>query len=217
MFQSTSNLAYDDRSVGVVRNESDHVSAGYNLVCVSNETYLLDANGMVVHEWRSSRDVFCAKLRENGNLVRDGGETQFTPSFRTGGAAGYIEEVDWGGKLLWRHTFRPSDIFLTHHDIELMPNGNVLVLVWEKISKDCAMRAGRRPELVPQGEVWNNLVVELKPNGKGKVLESFLFEDMLFIVDFCISRYDFAQPLVLRRRCGCGVAVVAVGPYRSGL
>ena len=34
-----------------------------------------------------------------------------------------------------------------------MPNGNVLVLCWERKTKAEAIAAGRRPELIPDGEV----------------------------------------------------------------
>ena len=47
----------------------------------------------------------------------------------------------------------PYDAFLTHHDLEPMPNGNVLVLCWERKTKAEAVAAGRRPELIPDGEV----------------------------------------------------------------
>ena len=134
MFQRSKNVPLAERSIGVlVRNESK-MQSGYTLLHVNKESYLLDEDGRVVHEWSSCRDVFCGKLRPNGNLVRDGSDTLFTPAFRTGGAAGYVEEVSWSGDVVWRHTFLPSERFLTHHDIELLPNGNVLVLGWEKVS-----------------------------------------------------------------------------------
>ena len=47
------------------------------------------------------------------------------------------------------------------HDLEPLRHGRVLVLVWEKKSRAEALAAGRHPELIPDGEVWNNLVVEI--------------------------------------------------------
>lgn len=64
------------------------------------ETYLLDYDGRVVHEWTSDRVVFTSHLMSNGNLVRDGSENVIAVGFRTGGAAGYIEVVTWSGERL---------------------------------------------------------------------------------------------------------------------
>jgi hypothetical protein len=63
--------------------------------------------------------------------------------------------------------------YLSHHDLEILPNGNVLLLVWEKKSECVSVAAGRRPDLIPDKEVWDNLVVEIKPdreNGTAEVV-----------------------------------------------
>ena len=73
--------------------------------------------------------------------------------FETGGAAGYIEEVTWDNKLVWNFNMLPWFEYLTHHDIEPMPNGNVLLLCWQRISKEKAIMAGRNPKYIPQDEV----------------------------------------------------------------
>merc|ERR1719476_614801 len=39
-----------------------------------------------------------------------------------------------------------------------------MLLCWERKTKEEAIAAGRRPELVPDGEVWNNLTIEIKPS-----------------------------------------------------
>jgi len=140
---------------------------GYNVVCAGKEVYLLDSDGGVVHEWTSDRKVFTAYLLPSGNLLRDGSENELAVSFRAGGAAGYIEEVTWDGELVWSFAMTPYDDFLTHHDLEPLPNGNVLFLAWQRKTKEEAVAAGRRPELIPDGEVWDNLVVEIQPDGHG--------------------------------------------------
>jgi len=40
-------------------------------------------------------------------------------------------------------------------------------MLWERHTKEEALAVGRSPELIPDGEVWDNHVVELRPNGKG--------------------------------------------------
>lgn len=156
-----------ERTVGVLDRNDAKMQKGYTLFCASQETYLIDEDGRVVNEWRSSRPVFCAYLLPNGNLLRDGSENVEAPCFQAGGAAGFVEEVTWDNEPVWSYAVKPYTSFLAHHDLEPMPNGNVLLLCWERKSKEQALEAGRRPDLIPDGEVWDNLVMELKPDGKG--------------------------------------------------
>ena len=146
-----------ERTVGVVSANQDKMAAGYTLMCSGRETYLLDWDGRVVHEWRSSRNVFSAYLLPNGNLIRDGSENTVAVAFKAGGASGFVEEVTWNNERVWSYAKLPYDTFLSHHDLEPLPNGNVLVLVWERKSKQQAIAAGRRAELLPDGEVWNQV------------------------------------------------------------
>ena len=52
--------------------------------------------------------------------------------------------------------------------IELLPNGNVLMIVWERKSFEEAVAAGRDPKTLPADEIWNDLIIELAPDGNGK-------------------------------------------------
>ena len=95
----------------------------------------------------------CAYLLPGGRLLRDGSETKYAAEFLTGGAAGYLEVVSWEGDLVWCFSHSPYFDALTHHDFEPMPNGNVLIMVWERKEKEEALQAGRRPNLIPDNEV----------------------------------------------------------------
>ena len=159
-----------DRSVGVVACE-DGVAPGYVLLSVAKMVYLLDSDGRVAHSWTSKRTVFVAYLLKGGDLLRDGNELALAPQFKAGGAAGYIECVTWDNEPVWSWSALPRFKYLSHHDLQPLPNGNVLVLVWERKTKEEAVAAGRHPELIPDGEVWNNLVVEIQPDGTGKASE----------------------------------------------
>ena len=150
-------------SVGVVSCR-DGVCPGYTLLSVSRTTYLIDKEGRVLHTWASRREVFVAYLLPSGNLLRDGSDLALAPQFAAGGASGYLEEVTWHNELVWSWSALPRFASLSHHDVAPLPNGNVLVLVWERKSKEQALAAGRHPELLPDGEVWDNCVVELRPD-----------------------------------------------------
>jgi len=164
---SSAAMSLQERTVGVLERQDSKMQPGYTLFCAGLETYLIDEDGRVVHEWRSLRTVFCAYLLPNGHLLRDGSDNLEAPCFQAGGAAGFVEEVTWDNEVVWSYSTLPYSAYLTHHDLEPMPNGNVLVLCWERKSKEQAIAAGRRPDLVPDGEVWNNLVLEIAPDGDG--------------------------------------------------
>jgi hypothetical protein len=151
------------RTVGVVHREDGVCCAGYTLLSAGTSTYLLDLDGRVAHEWNSRRTVFAAHLLDGGDLLRDGSDSEIAPVFQAGGAAGYVERVTWAGAVVWSWAAEPRFRYLSHHEIEPMPNGHVLVLVWERISGADAVARGRHPELLPDGEMWDNLVVELAP------------------------------------------------------
>ena len=56
-----------------------------------------------------------------------------------GGAAGWVEEVTWDNEVVWSYARLPYDAFLTHHDLEPMPNGNVLMLCWVRLTNTCSL------------------------------------------------------------------------------
>jgi hypothetical protein len=106
-------------------------------------------------------------LKPNGNLVKTGvyADTSFNVA---GGKAGQIEEYDWNGNLLWSYVVM-NDSLLHHHDIEVMPNGNILVLAWHQISKTRAKALGRREANFSIGSgsdiLWGEKIIEIKPLG----------------------------------------------------
>mgnify|MGYP003386333824 CR=1 FL=1 len=164
MFSQSQSVPFADRTVGVLAKDEELHFPGFNLMPFGKQIFLFDCDGKVVHEWSSERNCFCCYLRESGNLLRDGSDANFAPDFRTGGSAGYVEEVTWDGELVWCFDHSPYFDKLTHHDLEPLSNGNVLIMSWEKKTKKECEQAGRRPELIP---VWDTVILELQPNGEG--------------------------------------------------
>jgi len=182
------------RTVGVLDRNDEKMQNGYTLLAIGCEVFLIDEDGRRVHSWTSDRSVFCAYLLPNGNLLRDGSENLEAPCFSAGGAAGWIEEVTWDNKVVWSYGVSPYTTFLSHHDLEVLPNGNVLVLVWQRKSKEEALAAGRRPDLIPDGEVWDNIVMELRADGEGgaNVVWQWCFWDHL-IQDYDPKKENFGD------------------------
>ena len=147
-----------------LRVKKNSVTPGYALFApsLSDTTYLIDTDGQVVHTWKSqyapSGGLY---LLDNGNLLRPARE----PTVRTftgGGQGGRIQELTWDGELVWDYVLATEDRLL-HHDIEVLPNGNILAIAWERKSVEESLQAGRRQEKTPKGGLWPDMVLEIEP------------------------------------------------------
>ncbi len=130
---------------------------------LSTTTYLVDTQcGRVVHTWASEFPPGASVyLLQNGHLLRPARDPAL-PFFTGGGQGGRIQELTWNGELVWDFVLG-SRQQMQHHDIEPLPNGNVLAIVWERRSRDQAIQAGRIPELVPEQGLWPDCVLEIEP------------------------------------------------------
>ena len=155
----------DDDRKGLV-TATDDAFAGYTLFAPmrSGDTYLVDMNGNVVHTWSDTyppgQSVY---LLDNGHLLRTAHE-RTVETFNGGGLGGRIREFDWDGKLVWDFDYSTKNK-CQHHDIEPLPNGNVLILAWERKTREQALIAGRDPQLA-DGDLWPDHIVEVKPTGR---------------------------------------------------
>jgi len=130
----------------------------------SATTYLIDKDGQVVHTWTSELGISGGMyLRDNGNLFRTGVDIE-APVFGGGGQGGVFQEFTWEGELAWEYYFNSED-YRSHHDVELLPNGNFLAIAWEARTVEEAIALGRDPEQIPEAGLWPDWIVELKPVG----------------------------------------------------
>jgi hypothetical protein len=169
--QSSEKPAPSRPKLGLLVNEAS-AYPGYTLLAPANstQTYLIDMQGRVVQTWKSDCNPgLSAYLLENGNLLRTGQIPN--PPFFGGGTGGRIQEFTWDGKLVWDFTYY-SDTQLPNHDICKLPNGNVLMIVWEKKTPQEAIAAGRRPETVGKDHLLADCILEVQPTGKttGKIV-----------------------------------------------
>ena len=153
------------RPVGVTVNDAKALK-GYTLVAPMNSTkaHLIDMEGRVVKTWDTGVTAGASTyLLENGNLLRTG---NLGAKNKINGAAvgGRVLEIDWNGEVVWDFTYA-TERSQPHHDICKMPNGNVLLIVWDKKTPEEAIAAGRRPDAA-KGGVLADAIIEVKPTGK---------------------------------------------------
>ena len=161
-------------TVGMVQC-TNNVSEGYTLFSPmpSSTSYLIDNEGRQVHNWTSPgghRPGMSAYLLEDGSLLRTANIAQTAiGNFSGGGTAGKVERISWEGDLLWSYEHSSTE-YISHHDIEPMPNGNILMIAWESKTDEEGKQAGRNPAIAsdaPGGSngVWPDKIVEIQPNG----------------------------------------------------
>jgi len=140
-------------------------ASGYNLFnpMTSKTAYLMDNDENVIKSWTSSYNPgLSLYLLDNGSLLRTASTGSST--FNTGGAAGRVEVFSWEGNLTWSFDY-DSVSHRTHHDVEMLPNGNILLVAWELKSQSEAEAAGRNPGLISDNELWPDHIIEIEPNG----------------------------------------------------
>jgi Arylsulfotransferase (ASST)/Dockerin type I domain len=147
-------------TVGLIKYDPESME-GYTLFAPmsSTTTYLIDIYGRIVHSWESeytpNNSVY---LLENGNLLRSAripGE---------GNTTGGVQEIAWDGTILWEFQYSGEDYF-QHHDIEILPNGNILMIVRETKTYEEAIQAGRDPSLMDHSTLSPESVIEVEPFG----------------------------------------------------
>jgi hypothetical protein len=168
---------------------------GYTLISPfsSPNSYLLDMQGRVVRTWQSDcPPALCAFLLDNGHLLRPGSIGVDARVFGPGpGVGGRIQEFTFDGELVWDFKFYNSRQ-LPHHDLTKLPNGNVLMIVWDRKSAEEAIDAGRRPEMTGDKHLLPDSLIEIKPTGKttGQVVWEWHLWDHL-VQDFDKTKQNF--------------------------
>ncbi len=156
--------SFSQQTVGIFQNDSLSLN-GYTLLANLNstQTYLIDNCGDIVNSWRSSGFIPgpVVYLLEDGSLLRTCKLN--TGGFIAGGSGGRLERYSWNDSLMWSYNFN-STTQRQHHDVNVLPNGNILVLSWDLYTKTEAILAGLDTNLY-SGEIWSEKVVEISPVG----------------------------------------------------
>lgn len=153
---------FGQQTVGLFLNTPESYP-GYTLFSGGSTTYLVDNCGYLAHQWESEyKPGVSFYLLENGNLIRPVFTEEVT-GFSAGGVGGAIEMLDWDSNQLWYFDFAEMENYHQHHDIEPLPNGNVLVLAWSFKNNNEVIEAGRSP-IVTSGNLWPTYIAEIQPS-----------------------------------------------------
>ena len=133
----------------------------------SKTAYLINYDGSINHTWSSDyRPGESVYLLEDGSVLY-----AVKLSYNFGGAGGGIQRISWNGTLLWDFRYYTDD-YLSHHDFEILPSGNILLTAWEFKTREEAIDAGRNPNKLNSNTIMPDHVVEVEPTGpsSGKIV-----------------------------------------------
>lgn len=207
------NSLLAQQTVGLFSNTIDAYN-GYTLFApmTSTTTYLINNCGEKVHSWNATdKPGLSAYLLENGSLLRtiNTGNTTFT----AGGSGGGMEMLDWNGNVRWNYTISNA-LECQHHDIAYLPNGNVLMVVWDSKTAAEATQAGRTTS---GATLWSEKIIEIQPdtiNGGGTIVWEWKAWDHL-VQDADSTKDNFgnvsASPELVNVNFTSGTRVVKTG------
>ncbi len=137
------------------------------------------------------------------------------PTMDAGGVGGGVQKQSWGGDLLWEYTFS-DEIYQHHHDVEPLPSGNVLIIVWEKKTASEAFDMGRETLSNSLNQMWSTAILELEPESGNIVWEWHLWDHLIQNYNPDLPGYGniSEHPELFDINCG-GVGNDAGGPRGS--
>lgn len=161
--------ALPQNTVGLLTNEAAFSQEGYTLFypAAQNTAFLVDNCGRLVHEWTDTLSTpgNAIYLMDNGDIVRCAKSYGLSPiPFDRGGAGEFVDRRDWNGQLLWRYTYN-TPLHRMHHDVAMLPNGNVLIIAWEYKTLAEAVAVGRDTTGYGDDSVWPDHIIEVEPLG----------------------------------------------------
>lgn len=165
-------------TLGLLYN-GGNVTDGYTLFTPlkNNEVFLINNCGEKVHQW-SFTEVPGATcyLLANGNLLRAGKD--------------HIEIRNWDNTVVWSYATTANGI-QQHHDIEPLPNGNVLCIVADQTPLSAMTALGRNPSITG-ATLKLEKIVELHPVGLNgaTIVWEWKFKDH-FIQDFDATKLNY--------------------------
>jgi len=171
-------LQVHSQTIGLVYHDTE-VSEGYTLFTPekNEKVFLINNCGEVINQWTfSEKPGLTCYLLENGNLLRSG--------------KNFIETRDWDNNIVWSYDMQTAG-YNQHHDIEPLPNGNILCLLKYSYTPAEIITKGRNPANIGSEFILDE-IIELQPVGSNSanVVWEWKFINH-FIQDYDNSKQNF--------------------------
>lgn len=105
---------------------------------------------------------FTSKLGNDLELLPDGNLIGLfkpeTVSFSFGGYGGILRKLSPAGEIIWEYIVNTENELL-HHDFEILPNGNILLMIWERFTASQSIALGYEGD----GPIYLEKISEFNP------------------------------------------------------
>ena len=159
----------------------------------SSKTYLINNSYNKVNIWEhESSAIGIPHINSDGSIIIQFKSPDHSFGNTRGPIGGIFKMIDWSGNTLWEYDFY-NNSFHPHHDFEVLPNGNILVLGWEKIAYSDAINAGR---VNIENEIWPLVIYEISPldnNSAEVVWEWHIWDHLIQDVDSSLNNYGIIR------------------------
>lgn len=129
----------------------------------TGQSMLIDNDENIINVWEhDTRPSSISYLMPDSTLY-----TPCRPIGASGGqngqgpSGGRFKKTSWDGDIIWDYTL-PDDICIPHHDIEILPNGNILAICFETKDRLEAESAGFYTN---GGDLVLDMIIEIEPIG----------------------------------------------------
>ncbi|MCZ6766546.1 MAG: aryl-sulfate sulfotransferase [bacterium] len=128
----------------------------------STQTFLIDISMTTLQSWNGTNGAgHTVYLLPDNSVIRCQGDPNGQIA-GGGGSGGHLQRIDEDDNIIWDYFFSDAEK-QQHHDIEPMPNGNVLVIAWVIVTQAEAIAAGRTA--ATGDRFLPTLIAELQPVG----------------------------------------------------
>ncbi|MBC8427833.1 MAG: hypothetical protein H8D94_00015 [Candidatus Pelagibacter sp.] len=123
-----------------------------------NNVVLINNDGNIINEWITDCEpASIAYLQQDSTLIypcKDNRSDRLPEG-------GRIIKYSWDNLILWDYSI-PEELGIAHHDIEVLNNGNILVILLETKTYEDAINSGR---IDIDGNFSLDYIIELEPFG----------------------------------------------------
>ena len=171
----------------ILIHDFDRSQKGFVLVndVAQNKVYLMEKeNAEIVFEWdmpvRIANDAF---LLDNGNLLVALIDEE--PAYTFGGYGGRLAIISPSNDIILDYSYS-DDVNLSHHDLQMLPNGNILFLAWEKKSGSELEESGYAGD---DEAIYAEKLLEIDPNNNQIVWQWNSWDHIIQEVDESLENY----------------------------
>ena len=158
----TDEIQHEKKSEHVITLVADQVSDDLILAIGSdNYSYILNKSGEQLWKWKFDKNLGNdLKLLPSAHVLAMFNNEESPIKFG-GGYSGLTQIIDFNESIIWEFEYATKDL-LSHHESIFLPNGNLLMLSWERVTQEVAHMHG----VDMDGDIFPEKIIEIDTSTK---------------------------------------------------